>query len=78
MIMQKRNLLFPTMRQLCLKKVRNITSLQLVVSAVYQSYVFLYLVLQEVESKVEKFRNQLRSRLSILPIPLKEMRRHIK
>ena len=36
------------------------------------------LVLEEVESKVEMFRNQLRSRLSILPIPLKDMRRYIK
>ncbi|XP_028398981.1 exocyst complex component 2-like isoform X2 [Dendronephthya gigantea] len=35
-------------------------------------------VLEEVESKVEKFRNQLRSCLSFLPIPLKDMRRYIK
>jgi hypothetical protein len=40
--------------------------------------VFHISVLEEVESKVEKFRNQLRSRLSILPIPLKDMRRYIK
>ncbi|XP_046839315.1 exocyst complex component 2-like isoform X2 [Xenia sp. Carnegie-2017] len=35
-------------------------------------------VLNEVESKVEKFRNQLRTQLSNLPIALKDMRRYIK
>lgn len=34
--------------------------------------------MNEVESKVEKFRNQLRTQLSNLPIALKDMRRYIK
>ena len=90
MITPRPNHLFPIMLQLFSKKVRgHLQDVYLISPPSPQKRIYscnknrfvfhnLCIVLEEVESKVEMFRNQLRSRLSILPIPLKDMRRYIK